>query len=138
MFCDGFEDDNSVLLAQPKALGVQPALRLLPSPITTGVPVLLFEALDSAGAAVASIDGLRVGDRTWFRVRHRDAGGSERFSAWKAMSVSGLQFDWVTDAAGDVVRIGNAGKSSALQFPKGALKAAPHRLRLQAVRVAGQ
>ena len=138
VFCDGFEDDNSVLLAQPKALGVQPALRLLPSPITTGVPVLLFEALDSAGAAVASIDGLRVGDRTWFRVRHRDAGGSERFSAWKAMSVSGLQFDWVTDAAGDVVRIGNAGKSSALQFPKGALKAAPHRLRLQAVRVAGQ
>lgn len=129
VFCDGFEGEALRLVAKAAAseFGRADMARVLvPAQLAVDRPVKLFEAVDADGLAVAVVDGLQVGAKQWFRLRHRDADGAERFSAWTPIVDPALGVDWALDVDGVVVGVGAKAELRASISPGRPL---PHALR---------
>jgi hypothetical protein len=129
VFCDGFEGDAVRLPAQvsAKSLGLGDTPRVqLPATLVDGRPIELFKAVDAAGEAVATADVLQVGTKRWFRLRHRDAAGAERFSEWTPITSSSMGLDWALDVDGVVIGAGAKAEVRILVAPGQPL---PHALR---------
>jgi hypothetical protein len=129
VFCDGFEGESLRLVAQaqPKSLGGGDMPRVkLPATLAEGIPQELLHATDADGEKVASLDVLRSGTGHWARLRHRDAAGAERFSAWQPLEGGSVGLDWALDFDGAVLAAGASGEIRARLAPGQAL---PHQMR---------
>jgi hypothetical protein len=117
VFCDGFEGDDIV-----KAMSADKALRA-EQPITVTLPGLasgvtpLFEVLGTDAKAIATLDVLAVGEGRWFRLRHRDVQGQERFTAWSPLAADAVGFDWALDVDGVSMRSFAHGQVEQLSVP---------------------
>ena len=129
VFCDGFEGDDIV-----KAMSVDKALRA-EQPITVTLPGLasgvtpLFELLGTDAKAIATLDVLAVGESRWFRLRHRDVQGQERFTVWSPLAADAVGFDWALDVDGVALRGFAHGRAEQLSVPLEAGQPLPQVLR---------
>ena len=130
VFCDGFEGDDIVkAMAADKALRAeQPIMVRLPG-LASGVVTPLFEVIGTDAKALGAVDVLAVGEGRWFRLRHRDVLGQERFTAWSPLAADAVGFDWVLDVDGVSLRSFAHGQTGQLSVPLEAGRPLPQVLR---------
>jgi hypothetical protein len=137
IFEDGFEGDAQRVAAKSdaKRLGLGATARVVPQLPATGVPVRQFDVVAADGETLAEVDGLQIGAKVWYRVRHRDAAKVERFSGWKPLTSGELRFDWEADnASGALLRVGGS-KQDEVLVGLGAAQAVPAAIRTRKARL---